>query len=299
MPILPLNHSLTRQETKIRFSTRFSFLALVFSISFIALFVRFGLIDAFVIRPDDLDFMRSEKVVSRPFPVTTPSWNEIDRISRHSGYKPLVISGPSGVGKGTLISKLVEFYNHDEISKQELHDDHQPLGFSVSHTTRKARPGEIDGIHYHFIKKDEMLKDIRENKFIEHAEVHGNLYGTSYDSVQRVINAGKICILDIDINGAKKIKENTSIKSPYFVFVAPPSMKILEQRLRDRKTETEDAIQRRTANAQKEVDFGTAHGNFDEVLINNNLDHASLRLRQILEEWYPHLNQIPASDLEL
>ena len=77
------------------------------------------------------------------------------------------------------------------------------------------------------------------------------------------------------------------------------SMKILEQRLRDRKTETEDAIQRRTANAQREVDFGTAHGNFDEVLINNNLEHASLRLRQILEEWYPHLNQIPASDLEL
>ena len=96
MTVLPLNHSLTRQETKIRFSTRFSFLALVFSISFIALFLRFGLIDVSVIQPDAFDFMLSEKVVLRPFPVTTPSWNEIDRISRHSGYKPLVVSGPSG-----------------------------------------------------------------------------------------------------------------------------------------------------------------------------------------------------------
>lgn len=86
---------------------------------------------------------------------------------------------------------------------------------------------------------------------------------------------------------------------PQLYLTSSISMKILEQRLRDRNTETEDAIRRRTANAQREVDFGTSHGNFDEVLINNNLEHASLRLRQILEEWYPHLNQIPSSDLEL
>lgn len=104
MSALPLNHSFTRHETKIRFTTRISFLVLVFCIPFIALLLRFGLIDVSFVRTGDIDFINSETIVSRPFPVTTPSWNEIDRNSRHGGYKPLVISGPSGGEKNSSSS---------------------------------------------------------------------------------------------------------------------------------------------------------------------------------------------------
>mmetsp|Transcript_7943 Transcript_7943/g.11687 ORF Transcript_7943/g.11687 Transcript_7943/m.11687 type:complete len:140 (+) Transcript_7943:233-652(+) len=137
-----------------------------------------------------------------------------------------------------------------------------------------------------------MKQDIDTGKFIEHAEVHGNFYGTSYGAVQEVINAGKICILDIDIQGAKRVKESPAIQ-PHFVFIAPPSMTILEQRLRDRATETEEAIQKRIGNAQREVDYGITQGNFDEIVVNDDLDQAVLHLRQVLEHWYPHLSQVP------
>ena len=93
----------------------------------------------------------------------------------HSLHKPIVISGPSGVGKGTLINKLLQFYGGGEQSEKSSDD---LFGFSVSHTTRKPRPGEIEGIHYHFTSREEMMEDIESNKFIEYAEVHGNFYGT-------------------------------------------------------------------------------------------------------------------------
>jgi len=145
-----------------------------------------------------------------------------------------------------------------------------------------------------------MLKAIQEkNQFIEHAEVHGNLYGTSYESVQNVIRQGKICILDIDIQGAKGVKEDTSLVPPHFIFIAPPSMEILEKRLRDRGTETEEALLKRIGNAQKEVAYGMVQGNFDDIVVNDDLDAAFLHLRQILEEWYPHLNQVLSPTYEL
>ena len=144
-----------------------------------------------------------------------------------------------------------------------------------------------------------MLKDIENHKFVEHAEVHGNLYGTSYSSVTDVVGKGKICILDIDVQGAKRMKEATSIVKPHFIFIAPPSMEILEKRLRDRGTETEENIQKRTANAQSELNYGLARGNFDDVVINDDLNKAFLHMRLILEEWYPHLNQVLSSTVEL
>ena len=196
-------------------------------------------------------------------------------------HRPLLISGPSGVGKGTLIEKLMEFYNDDE----GLH-----FKFSVSHTTRKPRPGEQDGVHYHFTDRTQMMKDIKDGKFIEYAEVHGNLYGTSYATVQSLMEEGSIVILDIDINGARKVQEKIQ---PLSIFVAPPSMEILERRLRDRRTETEDAIQKRIKNARSEVAYGTRPGTFDEVIVNDDLDFAFLTLRHILEERYPHINTVP------
>lgn len=231
----------------------------------------------------------SNDSVGLPSPSLTP-WND------HPALRPLVISGPSGVGKGTLINLLFEFYNK-EFESSSNSDEHHPLSFSVSHTTRGPRPGEKDGVHYHFSTKGQMQKEIDDNKFIESAEVFGNLYGTSYSAIQDVVSKGKICVLDIDIQGAKRVKEDTSITTPYFIFVAPPSMEILEKRLRDRGTETEEAIQRRTANAQKEVTYGLASGNFDDIVINDDLDKAFLHLQLILEGWYPHLNQVPHSEV--
>ena len=219
---------------------------------------------------------------------------------QHPQLRPLVISGPSGVGKGTLINMLVEFYNQNlDWIDPEDHKHHHPLSFSVSHTTRGARPGEDDGVHYHFTTKEKIQKDIKDNQFIEHAEVHGNIYGTSYEAVQREVRQGKVCILDIDIQGARRVKKDPSILTPHFVFIAPPSMNILEKRLRDRGTETEENIQKRIGNAQKEMDFGMKPGNFDDVVVNDDLNKAFYHLRMILEEWYPHLNQVLSKSLEL
>lgn len=202
--------------------------------------------------------------------------------------RPLVISGPSGVGKGTLIKYLLDHYGQDT------------FGFSVSETTRQPRPGELHGQHYYFTTRSNMEHEIQQGLFLEHAQVHDNLYGTSYESVNKVTASGRICILDIDIQGVKHIHENKEGKlslPPHFVFVKPPSMELLEKRLRDRKTETEDAIQRRLTNAQAEIQYGTSHNNFDHIIVNDNLDTAFFHLRMILEEWYPHitlLHRIPS-----
>ncbi|XP_073005507.1 guanylate kinase 1-like isoform X2 [Typha latifolia] len=155
--------------------------------------------------------------------------------------KPVVISGPSGVGKGTLISRLVK-------------DFPNTFGFSVSHTTRSPREKEIDGIHYHFAEREMMEKDIREGKFLESALVHGNLYGTSFEAVEAVTDAGKRCILDIDVQGARSVR--CSSLEALFIFICPPSFEELEKRLRIRGTETEEQIQKRLRNAKEEIDQG-------------------------------------------
>merc|ERR1719203_1201444 len=112
---------------------------------------------------------------------------------------PMIICGPSGVGKSVLIKKLQEIFPNK-------------FGFSVSHTTRDPRPGEQDGKDYHFSTHEVMEKGISEGKFIEHAHVHGNIYGTSKDAVDAVRNEGKICILDIDVQGAKSMNEQKVLK---------------------------------------------------------------------------------------
>ncbi|XP_057770319.1 guanylate kinase 2 [Salvia miltiorrhiza] len=180
---------------------------------------------------------------------------------------PVVISGPSGVGKGTLITKLME-------------DFPKMFGFSVSHTTRAPRNNEQNGVHYHFTERSVMEKDIQDGKFLEFAAVHGNLYGTSVESVEVVTDQGKRCILDIDVQGARSVR--ASSLEAIFIFICPPSFEELEKRLRARGTETEEQIQKRLRNAKAEIDQGTSPGLFDHTLINDDLQTCYENLKKLL-----------------
>lgn len=187
---------------------------------------------------------------------------------------PFVICGPSGVGKGTIIEKL----------KVRFPD---AFGFSVSHTTRAQRQGEKNGTHYYFVSNEEMESGIKEGKFIEYARVHTNIYGTSFEAVESVRDQGKICILDIDPQGVRSIK-NRSMHCMY-MFIAPPSAAALEQRLRGRATETDESIRVRLANSIDEIAYGTEPGNFDAVVTNNDIDTAFEEVVNYLVHWYPQL----------
>ncbi|XP_062117666.1 guanylate kinase 2-like [Humulus lupulus] len=181
--------------------------------------------------------------------------------------KPVVISGPSGVGKGTLISMLMKEFP-------------SMFGFSVSHTTRASRGMEKDGVHYHFTERSVMEKEIQDGKFLEFASVHGNLYGTSVEAVEVVADDGKRCILDIDVQGARSVKAS-SIEA-IFVFVCPPSMEELEKRLRARGTETEEQVLKRLRNAKAEIEQGQSSGIFDHILYNDDLEECYQSLKKLL-----------------
>lgn len=115
----------------------------------------------------------------------------------------------------------------------------------------------------------------------------------SFQSVNTVTESGRICILDIDIQGVKHIhslEDNKLSLPPHFIFIAPPSMELLEKRLRNRGTETEEAIKKRLGNARAEVEYGTKNGTFDHVIVNDDLSKAFFHLKMILEEWYPHIH---------
>jgi guanylate kinase len=191
--------------------------------------------------------------------------------------KSLVICGPSGVGKSTLIGRLLASHP-------------SKFGLSVSHTSRKPRVGEVDGVHYHFVSREFMENDIAcgEIKYIEHAEVHSNLYGTRSDAVSKVHDEGKVCILDVDRRGVMQIKKSGLLAK--YLFVAPKSIDLLEARLRTRGTETEEQITLRLNNAKAELQYGLSNGNFDEVLVNDKLDVAYRSLVDNIRRWFPFLH---------
>ncbi|PPR88331.1 hypothetical protein GOBAR_AA32357 [Gossypium barbadense] len=186
---------------------------------------------------------------------------------RGDAEKPVVISGPSGVGKGTLINMLMKEFP-------------SMFGFSVSHTTRAPRGNEKNGVHYHFADRSVMEKDIKDGKFLEFASVHGNLYGTSIEAVEAVADSGKRCILDIDVQGARSVR--ASSLDAIFIFICPPTMRELEERLRARGTETEEQILKRLRNAEAEIEQGKSSGIFDHILYNDNLEECYENLKELL-----------------
>lgn len=175
----------------------------------------------------------------------------------------LVLSGPSGSGKGTVSESLMK--NNDDII------------FSTSVTTRTPRPGEVNGENYFFATREEFEKMVENDELLEHAFVHTNYYGTPKKFVFDEIEKGEIVLLEIDVQGALQIKEK--YKEAVFIFLIPPTMDELRSRLVKRDTETEDEIETRYKNAFKELDFV---GEYDYFVINDVIDNAVKDIETII-----------------
>lgn len=176
----------------------------------------------------------------------------------------LILSSPSGAGKTTLTRELLRTFSD--------------FTFSVSHTTRRPRAAEVAGRDYHFVGRDEFERMVRSGAFVEWAEVHGNLYGTSLAELERARAEGKRGVLfDIDYQGARQIK--ASRPDAIGVFVLPPSMGELERRLRGRASEDEETIRRRFQKALIEIEH---YAFFDYVIVNDDLEQAQARMRSIV-----------------
>ncbi len=178
--------------------------------------------------------------------------------------KVFILSAPSGTGKTTLLKQVM--------AKIE------GLVFSVSHTTRGPRTGEVAGVDYHFIGHDEFLAKRDEGDFLESAEVHGNYYGTSKQAVLGQTEAGLDVILDIDVQGASIIKETANLNASY-IFLSPPSLVELEKRLRGRAKDSDETIRVRLANAEKEMQ---AAQDYEYLIINDDLDIAAKVLAAVI-----------------
>ena len=189
-----------------------------------------------------------------------------------------IVSAPSGCGKTSLVKALI--------------NDVPGISVSVSHTTRKPRPGEVNGKNYHFVSKDVFDTMVQENAFVEYAKVFDNYYGSSRKSIQDEISNNKDVILEIDWQGAKQIKENEAALS---IFILPPSKEALHSRLQNRDQDSQDVIDKRMSEAEAEM---CHFYEFDFVIINDNFDSALNDLKHIIyssrlttqEQSYRHNN---------
>jgi len=174
-----------------------------------------------------------------------------------------VVSGPSGVGKGTLREKLFKMF--------------KDLTYSVSMTTRSPRKEEVNGIDYHFVSEAIFKQMIKENKFIEWAMVHGDYKGTPYEFLIERLKTGNDTLLEIDVQGAVQVKD----KMPWgiYIFIAPPSWNDLEYRLRNRKTEEKKELEKRLGDARTEIKYVN---NYDYLVINDNIETALKKLEAII-----------------
>ena len=172
----------------------------------------------------------------------------------------LILSGPSGCGKSTLL--------------KEVYKDISDYYFSISTTTRSPRVGEVNGVDYFFVTKEEFEKDIEKDNFLEYAKVHDNYYGTSLTPINKALQEGKLVIFDIDVQGHEIVRSKLdSIVTS--VFITTPSLKVLEERLNARNTDSSDIIEKRIKNAKGEVEF---FQDYDYLIINDNLEIAAKEL---------------------
>ena len=175
----------------------------------------------------------------------------------------LILSGPSGCGKSTLLKEV-----YKEI------DDYY---FSISTTTRQPRVGEVNGVDYFFVSKEDFEKDIEKDNFLEYALVHGNYYGTSLTPIKKALEEKKLVIFDIDVQGHELVRNKLdSIVTS--VFITTPSLKVLEDRLNSRNTDNKTVIENRIKNAKIEVEH---FRNYDYLIINDDLEEASRQLVSI------------------
>ena len=176
---------------------------------------------------------------------------------------PFVVSAPSGTGKTTVCRELVERDGK--------------LEFSVSHTTRPQRPGELDGQHYHFVTRAAFERLLAEGAFVEHAEYAGNLYGTSFASLDAPLARGRDLLLEVDVQGALQLRERR--RDARFVFLLPPSLEELERRLRGRGTDASEVVARRLAEVRREL--AAVHA-FDYALVNEDVERTIAALLAIV-----------------
>lgn len=198
-------------------------------------------------------------------------WNEVkgasasSNVSDDEGYRGIlfVISSTSGGGKGTLIRKLL--------------DTVPGVGYSVSWTTRAPRPGEQDGVNYHFVSEDEFMRMQESGGFLEWAVVHGNFYGTARSVVEQELKEGHDIILEIDVQGANAVR--SALASVVSIFILPPSFEILRARLTARMTERPEELELRLRNARGEVE---EYRHFDYLVLNDEIERAASQLQAIL-----------------
>ena len=176
----------------------------------------------------------------------------------------VVLSGPSGVGKGTVRKALFQMPNHD-------------LVYSVSMTTRAPRVGEVDGVDYYFVSKEEFLKGIKENRFLEWAEFVGQYYGTPKDKIEEQLDRGKEVVLEIEVEGALQVRKQ--MKDAVFIFLVPPGKQALYDRLKQRGTEALEIVLERMKKAESE--FLLAH-KYDYIVVNDEVNNAADRIMAII-----------------
>ncbi len=206
--------------------------------------------------------------VSYPSTPTCADYTPLTQPDQPASAQPrtgrlIVFTGPSGVGKGTLL--------------KALRDRYPALQLSISATTRSPRPGEVDGKDYYFVSRSEFQAMIDRGDLLEWAEFAGNLYGTPRQAVFQQVKAGEWVILEIELEGARQVRE--SFPKALQVFVLPPSLEELEQRIRSRGKDADEAIQRRLKRAQVEIE---AASEFDRQIVNDDLEVALEQLEQAI-----------------
>jgi guanylate kinase len=199
-------------------------------------------------------------------------------INQATPCRPLVVVGPSGVGKGTLLTKLFSHYPHI-------------FGKKVSHTTRAPRQGEVHSKDYYFVSIEEFESGIERGEFIEYARVHKNIYGTTIESVKTIAESGRVCVLELDVQGVEKVLESTL--KPHYCFIAPPSFESLSERLTGRGSETPETLAVRLETAKKELQFAEERAHiWDFKVVNDEFDQCYHEFLSQLETLYPNFKEV-------